>query len=91
MYHGEDTMSKIGLVRIIVLRHTGEEKWRGLQLTQIIGMNAFQFGHICTDKPNNWPGEDWMEEEIDTHCRDDIDKMFKDKAPGFYELIGEIY
>lgn len=91
MYHDEDTMSKIGLVRIIVLRHTGEEKWSGLQLTQIIGMNVFQFGHICNEKTDNYPGHDWISEEVDTHCRDDIDALFKDKPIGFYELMAEFY
>lgn len=92
---GEDPFTKVGLCRLIVVRHEAEYRHSGRteNCTHIVFTQTFDLSFSCPDikdKHKSGPCPSWLDDEVDS-CSRKINHLFVPLANGIYELTGEIY
>lgn len=83
-----DAMSKVGLIRTIVVKHNkqGKESWN--RSVTIVHSQLFELGLTNVGKRycHNWLNEEW-----ETHGDDCVQHILADKPNGLYEIVGDLY
>ena len=90
-----DPFTKVGLARLIVVRHKHEYGFSGEKKNciQIMHTETFEYGFLCKDISESRYGSGphrWLDEELH-NSEHKINHLFKDSSIGIYELTGEIY
>ncbi len=83
-----DRMVKHGLVRTIVVKHNkeGKESWN--RPITIVHSQLFELG--LTNVGERYC-HNWLDEEWETHGKDCVQWILKDKPNGMYEIVGDLY
>lgn len=95
-YGDEDPFSKVGIVRVVVVRHNNDYGFNGKKdnCTQIMSIEAFEYGFLCLEKKKARYGcgpSRWLEDSVRDDANHKINHLFKNLPNGIYELTGEAW
>lgn len=86
--HRYDSMSKIALVRTVVVKHNPSESTWNKRTITIEHSQIFELGltNVGDRYAHNWINDEW-----ETHGDGCVEYLLKDKPNGIYEIVGDLY
>ncbi len=90
-----DPFSKLGQVRVIVVKRNPETNWRGEldNCIDIVAVDGFYDGFMCSPINKDYSRKSVLptyREDVET-CEHKINHIFKTMKNGLYELVGEMW